>query len=568
MLRTAAASAALLLLAVGCSPPAAAAATARGVVFEDADGDGMRDEGEPGIAGVRVSDGHQIVQTDADGRWQLAIGDAAIVFVIKPSGYATPVNEQMLPRFHYVHQPAGSPPGLRYPGIAPTGPLPHAIDFPLRRRPEPSRFEAILFADTQPQTSAEVDWIRDDVVAGLIGTKAAFGMTMGDIVFDDMSLFPRYNSVIAQIGIPWYTVPGNHELNLLAEDERHSLETFKRIFGPPYYSFDYADGHFVVLDNIFYQGHGESDPADYRGNGGYEARIGAEQLAWLERDLALVPDDKLVFLAMHAPLRSYQEKPGTRTVNTQDRRELFELLAGREHLYAVAGHTHTTEHHYFGVEDGFPGPGVFHHHVLTTVSGSWWSGPLDDRGIAVAEQRDGTPNGYHVLEVDGVDVKVRYQAASKPAEYQMRIVLDAAHYHWRIEGQRDFRPGELLDGRLSVDEVPAADVVVNLFDGGPRSRVELQIGERPPLVMQRRDTFDPWVNELYLRNPDSVKPWVEARPSSHIWIADLPDDLAPGVHTLTVRATDEFGRVHHAHRVLEISGSSALPDDGVVYPSP
>ena len=31
-----------------------------------------------------------------------------------------------------------------------------------------------------------------------------------------------------------------------------------------------------------------------------------------------------------------------------------------------------------------------------------------------------------------------------------------------------------------------------------------------------------------------------------------------GTYTLTVRATDEFGRVHHAHRIVEIVGSSAV----------
>ena len=59
---------------------------------------------------------------------------------------------------------------------------------------------------------------------------------------------------------------------------------------------------------------------------------------------------------MHSPLRTdLGDNPRS---NTQDRRELFQTLAGREHLYAVAGHTHTTEHHYFAEEDGFPGPGA------------------------------------------------------------------------------------------------------------------------------------------------------------------------------------------------------------------
>jgi hypothetical protein len=184
----------------------------------------------------------------------------------------------------------------------------------------------------------------------------------------------------------------------------------------------------------------------------------------------------------------------------------------------------------------------------------------------VTEQRDGTPNGYHVLEVDGTELSVRYKAAGKPDDYQMRIVFDAAYHHHRPEALRDFRPGDLLDGRLSIDELPAAQVVVNLFDGGPNSTVEFTLDGSEPVRMQRRRQIDPFTNELFLRHADVKKPWVEAVPSSHVWIGDLPDDLGPGFYTLTVKATDEFGRSHHAHRVLEIVGSSAPPPDRLHYP--
>ena len=532
---------------------AAADETVRGTVFHDLNRNGRLEVGEPGLAGVRVSDGERVVLTDADGRYSLRIADEAIVFITKPRGYATPVNEAQLPQFYYIHQPNGSPPGMRYPGIEPTGPLPAAVDFPLAAQEEPERFEALLFSDTQPQTEAEVDYIRDDVVAELVGTTARFGMTMGDIAYDDMSLLPRLNRVIAQIGVPWYNVPGNHELNFEAEDDRYSLETFKRYYGPPYYAFEYADALFVVLDNIEYQGNGEADPGDVRGNGGYIANFGERQLKWLERELEFVPEDRLVFLAMHSPLETYiADAPG---VTTQDRRSLFGILSGRPNLYAVAGHTHTTEHLYFDREDGFRGPGEFHHHILATVSGSWWSGPFDPRGIPTTDQRDGTPNGYHVLEVDGTEATVRFKAAGMPADHQLRIIFDVAHHGLRVDGLRDFRTGELFDGRFSVEQVPAAAVLVNLFDGGPKSEVSFQIDGGPLVPMRRVLRPDPYMIETFLRNPDTKKSWLEATVSSHLFSADLPDDLGTGTYTVSVRAVDEFGRVHHAHRILEITGS-------------
>ena len=38
----------------------------------------------------------------------------------------------------------------------------------------------------------------------MIGTKASFGVTLGDIMFDDLSLFRPQARNIALLGIPWY----------------------------------------------------------------------------------------------------------------------------------------------------------------------------------------------------------------------------------------------------------------------------------------------------------------------------------------------------------------------------
>ena len=78
---------------------------ASGTVFNDANGNGQRDPDEKGLAGVGVSNGEAIVETDAAGRWQLPVTDDTILFVLKPSGWMTPLNEHKLPQFHYIHKP-------------------------------------------------------------------------------------------------------------------------------------------------------------------------------------------------------------------------------------------------------------------------------------------------------------------------------------------------------------------------------------------------------------------------------------------------------------------------------
>ena len=137
--------------------------TATGVVFHDADGDRKRDPGEKPVPNVKVSNGEVIIKTDEEGRYSLPITDDTIIFVIKPSGWRTPLSKDNLPEFYYIHKPGGSP-KTRYPGVAPTGPLPESVDFPLYPQEEPKEFKAVLFGDPQPRTQTEVDYIAHDVV--------------------------------------------------------------------------------------------------------------------------------------------------------------------------------------------------------------------------------------------------------------------------------------------------------------------------------------------------------------------------------------------------------------------
>ena len=76
-----------------------------------------------------------------------------------------------------------------------------------------------------------------------------------------------------------------------------------------------------MLDNIDYKGGGEADPADV-GHGGYEARISRSQLQWLAEELKHVEQERLVFIATHAPLGSENGSYAT------DNRESFSLASG------------------------------------------------------------------------------------------------------------------------------------------------------------------------------------------------------------------------------------------------
>ncbi len=148
--------------------------------------------------------------------------------------------------------------------------------------------------------------------------------------------------------------------------------------------------------------------------------------------------------------------------------------------------------------------------------------------------------------------ELRFRATGKPADHQMRITLDPGFPRQRLETRRDYRHGELLGNRFEMAQLYATRVLVNLFDGGPKSRVEYRIGDNPAMEMKRVIRIDPFYEELFQRERQTIKSWAGPEPSTHLWEAPLPDGLQPGVHTISVRATDEYGRSHTEHKLFEV----------------
>src|SRR5437764_9300984 len=77
----------LLLLCFLASAAGAQRPEVAGIVYLDANGNGVRDSGERGIAAVAVSNQDTVVVTDANGAFRLPRGATGIVFVSVPDGY-------------------------------------------------------------------------------------------------------------------------------------------------------------------------------------------------------------------------------------------------------------------------------------------------------------------------------------------------------------------------------------------------------------------------------------------------------------------------------------------------
>src|SRR5690606_34605860 len=112
---------------------------------------------------------------------------------------------------------------------------------------------ALVFGDPQPYTLQEVDYFDKGVVVEVANIRnVAFGLSMGDLVGNDPELFSPYTKAIKKIGIPWYNLMGNHDINFDVTEDELSDESYEAHFGPANYAFNYGNVHFIVLDDILY----------------------------------------------------------------------------------------------------------------------------------------------------------------------------------------------------------------------------------------------------------------------------------------------------------------------------
>lgn len=491
-----------------------AQSAATGYVYHDANSNGKKDRREQGIAGVAVSNGKDVVLTDGNGRYHLPVGDDNIIFVIKPSGYGIPLNAYNQPQYYYIHKPNGSP-DLEYKGVPPTGPLPESIDFGLYAQDEPVNFTALVFGDPQAYTRDEINYFYKGIVSELKGvSNVAFGISLGDLVGDDLVLHPPYIQAVGEVGIPWYNLMGNHDMNYDATADSLSDETFEANFGPANYAFNYGNAHFIVLDDILYP-----DPRDGRG---YWGGFRKDQLDFVENNLKHVAHDKLIVLAFHIPLLHQNED----SFRNADRQRLFDLLKDYPHTLSMSAHTHLQRHNFYGKEDGWHQDKPHHEYNAGTTSGDWYSGEFGKQGVPASTMRDGTPRGYVYLTINDNQYIIDYRVAGESEDYQIDL----------------FHPKVVAAGRNT-----SAGIFANFFMGHKEDMVEYRVGDGEWRAMTHVEIPDPAFVALLYRWDLTDELFPGRRPSNpvnstHLWRGGIPTNLPVGEHRIEVRATDMFGR--------------------------
>ena len=253
------------LFAIMMTLPLVAMAQYRGTVYVDANRNGQFDKGEKTMRGVAVSDGLNVVQTDAKGQFSLPGHEKMrFVFITTPSGYKT---------LNAYYQRAESTDAQYNFGL-----LPYAGGI---KSDGSHRF--IHISDTEIGTTAGQEQWTDKMRNYCANEQVAFIIHTGDICYPNglKSHIQVMNSANMPETQVFYGI-GNHDL----VRGKYGEEMFENYYGPTFYSFEVGNVHYIVTPM-----YGGDYAPSYR-------RI--DVYRWLENDLKYVPKSKAIYVFNHS----------------------------------------------------------------------------------------------------------------------------------------------------------------------------------------------------------------------------------------------------------------------------
>ena len=135
--------------------------------------------------------------------------------------------------------------------------------------------------------------------------------------------FDTADQIIREAGLDTHYVPGEHDV--LADDGRAFFARFTPGGAQGYYSFDQSGVHFVGLNNV----------QDLKAGG--LGNLGADQLAWLDRDLHDRSSSQPIVVFAHIPLWTVSEAWGW---GTADGAQALTMLRRFGSVTVLNGHIH------------------------------------------------------------------------------------------------------------------------------------------------------------------------------------------------------------------------------------
>jgi 3',5'-cyclic AMP phosphodiesterase CpdA len=349
-------------------------------------------------------------------------------------------------------------------------------------------------------------------------------VTLGDIAYDRPDLFGAVNAAVAKIGLPWYNLPGNHDVSLATPDEHGAVAPFEAVYGPSTFAFHAGPALFVALDDV-------------RPLGGprFTGGLTRDQFTFLANLLRRSPASEWVVLMMHIPTFA-PDPSGTEGFRAADRLRLFGLLEGRPRVLILSGHTHYQRHVLHGPVDGWMGQRPLHEYNVAAACGGFWGGPPDRDGIPVSTMWDGTPPGYALVGISGDSASLDYYPAREPADHQIALHVP----------------------RVVAPAQGFVSFYANIFNGYDGWDVRFRVDDGAWNSVRRVLGWDPTYAEAFLAQDTAATPLAGPRLPDpvvcyHLWRGPLPAGLSLGAHRLEVMATDPMGKSFRASQMFEVA---------------
>lgn len=372
------------------------------------------------VAGVAVTDGEQIVTTDARGVYNIvSTKPYGLVYITTPSGYEPAMNDAVRANF-WARTTAPATEKERH-------------DFELKKIDD-NCFSVMMFSDTHFCNDPK----RDDFThfkqlampaitrAAAEAEGALFAINMGDITWDrfwyatgvDIESVPQH-LIDNQFPMPFYCVHGNHDYDpsVPSTDNPNvnAIQRYCNTFGPTFYSMNHGGVHFVMLDNIIYKNEvkeGQKNAKGVVGSRNYDLYVDDAQLAWLAKDLATVEKSTPIVVCMHAPMFTYNDNGEQVYGFVEGKTELLvDLLKDFESVKVFSGHSHRTMSF---VHPEYPNITEYN---ITSIGGDLWNTPSKS-GVNIGE--DGADAGFYLCTFEGKNFTKRWYSTEGGSEYPFR----------------------------------------------------------------------------------------------------------------------------------------------------
>lgn len=495
-------------------------------------------DGNP-VPNVVVSDGKEVVVTDADGVYQMkSKKELGYVFFTVPANYEA-VAEGILPKI-YERVKLGASEAER-------------IDFMVSPVSGQDNYKVLFFGDMHlaDRTGdlaqfAEFTADMNNYRAANAGQKI-YAITLGDMTWDIYWYTRKYgldeyvktmNEQVKDLQI--YHTIGNHDNDYQATNNMAAKLKYRTTISPNYYSFNIGKVHYVVLDDI--------DCSSYDGTESriYSKIVPIEQIEWLGRDLAYVDKSTPLIIMMHAQVFKPTSTGAAKIdQNESNAKQLFNLLSGRT-VHFVTGHTHMSySFNPADISSLTGGENYYEHNTAAICSSWWWSAQLTP-GCHIS--LDGAPGGYGVWDINGSDIKWSYKATKADISYQMRS-YDLNNVSFTMADVPDMPSNVSSSVKNAYNKYCTAypansnnEVLINVWNWNSNWTVTVTTEGGQSLPVERVTAYDPLhIAALSVKrfNDASLKstPNFITEPLHHFFKVKAPDADTD----LVITVKDEFG---------------------------